>query len=55
MLHTYTITADEITIGYTNDNKPIVKIISNIHEQRKERGTYADESKRRMWAKISYN
>ena len=41
-------------IGCTNDGKPIMKTIVNIHEQRKERGTYADESKRRMWAKISY-
>lgn len=45
---------DEFMIGRTNDGKPIMKMIVNIHEQRKERGTYDDESKRRMWAKISY-
>lgn len=28
-------------------------VITNIVEQRKERGTYTDESKRRMWQRIA--
>lgn len=45
---------DEFMIGRTVDGKPIMGKIDVIHEQRKERGVYVDESNRRMWAKVSY-
>lgn len=45
---------DEIEVGRTNGGRPILMPIVTIHEQRKERGIYTDESKRRMWAQISY-
>ena len=44
---------DEVVMGYTNDRKPILHVIKEVHEQRKERGVYRDETNRRMWAKIS--
>jgi len=44
---------DEIILGYTNDRKPITQVIKEVHEQRKERGVYVDESNRRNWAKVS--
>ncbi len=58
---TYDIVSDdEITIGnhfyngkVSTDKRPISVTISEIHEQRKERGQYKNESDRRMWAKVS--
>ena len=44
---------DNVVIGYTKENKPIYQPINSVIEQRKERGTYVDESKRRFWAKVS--
>lgn len=44
---------DEIAVG-AKEGKLIMRTIATIHEQRKERGVYNDENKRRMWAKISY-
>ena len=43
---------DKITVGYTEENLPIQKQISHIIEQRREKGTYVDESKRKMWTKV---
>ena len=42
-----------VIIGYTKGNEPIYQPINSVIEQRKERGTYIDESKRRFWAKVS--
>ena len=44
---------DTFSIGKTMDGKEIIKEINLIIEQRKERGTYNDESKRRIWGKVS--
>lgn len=45
---------DEFQIGFNSVTKePIMKTINNIVEQRKERGRYEDESKRRFWARVS--
>lgn len=45
---------DEFVIGFNPETKVSnFKKVDNIIEQRKERGTYKDESKRRFWAKIS--
>lgn len=43
---------DAIITGRDSDGKPIVKNVIEILEQRKERGIYSDESRRRMWAKV---
>lgn len=43
---------DIVQIGQL-EGKPIYHTITTIHEQRKKRGTYVDESKRRMWARVS--
>lgn len=41
--------------GCNGEGKPIMVTITNVIESRKERGIYADESKRRMWAKVEAN
>lgn len=48
----------EITIGNDviigqHEGKPIVKKVSEIYEQRKEKGIYVDEGNRRNWANVS--
>jgi len=48
-------TGDTFIFSHTADGKPIIKAIDEIIEQRKERGTYDDESKRRFLAKVSYS
>lgn len=45
---------DDLIVGITKEGHQITASVINIHEQRKERGIYKDEGKRRMWAKISY-
>lgn len=47
-------TVDVVSIEEVKVGDEFMKTIVNINEQRKERGTYDDESKRRMWAKVSY-
>ena len=45
---------DEFVVGYNPvEKKEIKQIVAKIYEQRKEKGVYNDESKRRIWAKIS--
>lgn len=39
--------------GIDSNKIPQKYTVDQIIEQRKEKGTYADESKRRMWAKIN--
>lgn len=46
-------TGDKFICGHDKDNKPIYHVIETIFEQRKERGTYEDESKQRFWAKVA--
>lgn len=46
---------EKFSTGITKEGKEIIKEITEVHEQRKERGTYADESKRRNWANVSYS
>lgn len=45
---------DEFPFGFDQNNRPMYAHVTEIHEQRKERGTYLDESRRRNWAKISW-
>lgn len=45
---------DQFVIGFDSTAKlPILKEVKVIHEQRKGKGTYKDESKRPFWAKVS--
>lgn len=50
--HSEVLVGDEFVYGLDTNNKPIKRKIIEIVEQRKERGNYDDERKRRMWAKV---
>lgn len=41
-------------IGLDKNNKPLFAKIVEIIEQRKERGKYEDEKRRRNWARIKW-
>ena len=43
---------DEFFYGVDKDNRPQKRVVMEVIEQRKERGEYTDESKRRMWARV---
>jgi len=48
------VVGDIFVTGWNSTTKEnIYQTVNNIHEQRKEKGTYIDESNRRMWAKVS--
>jgi hypothetical protein len=48
------IVGDRFVICYNSLTKEYnYGTVNKIHEQRKERGEYADESNCRMWAKVS--
>ncbi len=44
---------DEFFYGLNQQSQPIKRAITEVLEQRKERGEYKDESNRRMWAKVN--
>lgn len=47
---------DEFNHSYNSiDKKQIYGVITEIIEQRKERGIYSDETNRRFWAKVRFN
>lgn len=43
----------EFSSGNNIEGKDIIVTIKEVHEQRKEKGTYENELKRRMWARVS--
>ena len=44
---------DKVQVGINlKENTPIFKEVIQIIEQRLERGTYEDESRRKVWAKV---
>jgi hypothetical protein len=45
---------DEFTVKPSANGKPVLGIISQILELRKEKGIYKDESNRRNWFKVKY-
>lgn len=46
---------DKFVIGQDLNSKPIISEVSEIIEQRKEKGVYSEESRRRMWARVVAN